>query len=123
MRPSATQIVALASFLLVIGATFFIADGVQTIAAGALARAERYPRAAAVLGDQLLADRLHQRLCARIPARARRQRRLDRLYDRARCSMRRLLVWRFHALTARGYMPEVPKAETDFSRTKPLPAE
>jgi hypothetical protein len=34
-----------------------------------------------------------------------------------------LLVWRFHALTARGYMPDVAKIEGAFGRVKPLPAE
>jgi MATE family multidrug resistance protein len=34
-----------------------------------------------------------------------------------------LLVTRFHLLTARGYLPEAPKAEAAFIKAKPLPAE
>ena len=46
--------------LLLLGASFFIADGVQTHRGRRAARAERHPRADAVCRDQLLGRRLHQ---------------------------------------------------------------
>ena len=66
---SAGVVIELTATLLMVGATFFVADGIQTIAAGCAARHERHPGAAVVCRDQLLADRISRRLRARLPDR------------------------------------------------------
>ncbi|MGY4380892.1 putative MATE family efflux protein [Bradyrhizobium sp. i1.3.6] len=74
--------VELTATLLLVGATFFIADGLQTIMAGALRGIQRYQDDVAVRGDRLLVRRLSHRLGAGLQCRARRGRRLDRVLDR-----------------------------------------
>ena len=49
-RRSRRETVALAATLLVLGASFFITDGAQTVAGGALRGPQRHARAAALLG-------------------------------------------------------------------------
>ena len=63
------QTVALAASLLVLGASFFIADGVQTIAAGALRGLNDTRVPLLFAARQLLADRLHRLLGVRLHAR------------------------------------------------------
>ena len=53
-------------------------------------------------------DRLHRRLRAGVLARPRRVRHLDRLLARRSWLFALLLIWRFHKLTARGYLPAAP---------------
>ena len=59
----------LSATLLLVGSTFFIADAIQTVAAGCAARHERHAGAAAVRDPQLLADRFRLRLLARLSGR------------------------------------------------------
>jgi len=118
----AAEIVSIASWLLLLGATFFIADGVQTAMAGSLRGLNdtKLPMLFALISFWVIG--------------------FGALYGLAfplklgvtgvwigftiglivYCI---LLVSRFHVLTARGYLPDVPKAEEAFPRTKPLPAE
>ena len=51
------QTIAIAASLLVLGATFFIADGVQVVAASAPRGPNEHARAALVCRGELLADR------------------------------------------------------------------
>ena len=74
----------LAATLLLVGATFFVTDGLQGIAAGALRGLERYPRADAVRSIQLLGDRLSRRIPAGVSRGPRHDRHLDRLFGRGR---------------------------------------
>ena len=74
----------LSATLLLVGSTFFIADAIQTVAAGCAARHERHAGAAVVRDPQLLADRLRLRLLARLLDAVWRGRRLDRAVDRNR---------------------------------------
>ena len=74
----AAETMALAATLLVLGATFFITDGAQTVAAGALRGLERHARAAAHRGLQLLGRRLCGQLWLGLLCRARCHRCLDR---------------------------------------------
>ena len=98
------QTVALAASLLVVGASFFIADGMQTIAAGACAGSTtRACRSCS--RRQLLARRLHRLLAVRIYVRARRLWHLDRPVARHRRVYAVLLIARFQRLTARHYLP------------------
>ncbi len=106
---AAAETVALAALLLVMGMTFFIADGVQTVAAGALRGLNdtRLPLVFAAvsfwgvgfvscywlafpLGLGAFGVWIGLSLGLAIYA--------------------VLLIWRFHALTARGYLPEAPAA-------------
>ena len=106
------ETVALAATLLLVGATFFIIDGMQGDRGRRAARSQRHPRAAALRGDQLLAGRLQQRLLARIPAR------LGVFgvwigFSLGVADFAVLLIWRFHRLTAR----HLPRVCTDRDRT------
>ncbi len=118
--PAAAEIVSIASWLLLLGATFFVADGVQTAMAGALRGLNdtRIPMLFAAFSFWVVG--------------------FGALYVLAfplgygvtgvwtgftiglivYCV---LLVTRFHRLTARGYIPDAPKAEHNLA--KPLPAE
>ena len=58
----AAETATLAATLLLVGATFFVNDGMQGIAAGALRGLNDTARADGVRRGELLADRLHQRL-------------------------------------------------------------
>jgi MATE family multidrug resistance protein len=118
----AAEIVSLASFLLVIGATFFIADGVQTIAAGALRGLNdtRIPLLFSAISFWLVGFSSVYVLAFPLKFG------INGVWIGFTIGLllyATLLVWRFHVLTARGYMPEVPKADAGFARTKPLPAE
>ena len=62
------QTVALAATLLLLGASFFIADGTQTVAAGALRGLNDTRVPLAVRGGEFLARRLHRVLGVRIYA-------------------------------------------------------
>jgi MATE family multidrug resistance protein len=118
----ASQIVSIASWLLLLGATFFVADGVQTAMAGALRGLNdtKIPMLFAAFSFWVVG--------------------FGALYALAfplgygvtgvwigftiglivYCI---LLVTRFHMLTARGYIPDAPKAEDGLIKTRPLPAE
>lgn len=118
----ADEIISIASWLLVLGATFFVADGVQTAMAGALRGLNdtKIPMLFAAFSFWAVG--------------------FGALYALAfplgygvtgvwigftiglivYCA---LLVTRFHLLTARGYLPDAPKAEDSFVKARPLPAE
>lgn len=118
----ASEIISIASWLMLLGATFFVADGVQTAMAGALRGLNdtKIPMLFAAFSFWVVG--------------------FGSLYVLAfplklgvtgvwigftiglivYCI---LLVSRFHLLTARGYLPDAPHAETHLSRAKPLPAE
>jgi MATE family multidrug resistance protein len=118
----AAEIVALASFLLVIGATFFIADGVQTVAAGALRGLNdtRIPLLFSALSFWVVGFSSVYVLAFPLKLG------INGVWIGFTIGLllyATLLVWRFHALTARGYMPEAPHAEAGFKRARPLPAE
>ena len=74
----------LAATLLLIGASFFVDRRRAGNCGRRAARAQRHPRADAVRRHQLLAHRLHQRLCAGISGGLRRDRHLDRILARCR---------------------------------------
>ena len=94
-----TQTAALAATLLVVGASFFIADGMQTVAQGALRGLNDTAHAAALFAHLLLADRASR------PAMGSASRWASaRSASGSRCrsrslSMRVMLVLRFHRLT------------------------
>ncbi len=108
--PQSGETMALAATLLVLGASFFITDGAQTVAGGALRGPQRHARAArsspplsfwAVgfvsslwlgfsMGLGAIGVWIGLSLGTAVYA--------------------GLLLWRFHCLTARGYLPEVPAA-------------
>jgi MATE family multidrug resistance protein len=103
----AAETVALAALLLVMGMTFFIADGVQTVAAGALRGLNdtRLPLVFAAVSFWLIGFVGCYWLAFSVG--------LGALGVWIGLSLGLavyavLLIWRFHALTARGYMPEVP---------------
>jgi MATE family multidrug resistance protein len=99
--------VALAATLLAFGATFFIVDGVQTIAAGALRGLNdtRVPLAFAALSFWAVGFATSYTLA--FPAG------LEAIgiwvgFTVGLGVYATLLVWRFNALTRRGYMPATP---------------
>jgi MATE family multidrug resistance protein len=101
---------ALVSTLLVVGATFFIADGVQTVAAGALRGLNdtRVPLAFAAvsfwgvgfISSYGLGFPLGQGAIG-----------IWIGFSTGLAVYALLLVWRFHLLTARGYLPDVRSAQ------------
>lgn len=115
------QIVAIASWLLVLGSTFFVADGVQTAAAGALRGLNdtRVPLLFAGLSFWIVGFGALYLLAFPLKLG------VTGVWIGFTIGLlvyAALLVWRFHALTARGYIPEAPKAE-HVAHGKPLPAE
>jgi MATE family multidrug resistance protein len=101
--------VALAATLLVVGATFFIADGVQTIAAGALRGLNdtRVPLAIAAVSFWVIGFTACYVLAFTADLGA------IGVWIGLSASIAiyaMLLVWRFHALTGRHYLPELTKA-------------
>jgi MATE family multidrug resistance protein len=118
----AGQIVSIASWLMLLGATFFIADGVQTAMAGALRGLNdtKIPMLFAgfsfwVIGFAalyVLAFPLGLGVTGVWIG-----------FTVGLIVYCVLLVTRFHLLTARGYLPDAPKAEDAFVKAKPLPAE
>ena len=104
--PDARATAALAAVLLVLGASFFIADGMQTIAAGALRGLNDTRMPLLFCRDLLLAGRLHRRLWLGFPLGSARPASGSACRSGS-CVYALLLVWRFHALTQRGYLPAV----------------
>ena len=108
--PQSGETIALAATLLVLGASFFITDGAQTVAGGALRGLNDTRVPLAVLGAELLGRRLPRAACGwAFPAG------LGAIGVWIGLSLSTavyavLLVWRFHLLTARGYLPAVPGA-------------
>ncbi|MGH8429980.1 MAG: MATE family efflux transporter, partial [Solimonas sp.] len=105
----AAETIALAALLLVMGMSFFIADGVQTVAAGALRGLNdtRIPLAFAALSFWVIGFASCYWLAF--------PKGMGALGVWIGLSLGLaiyaiLLVWRFHALTARGYLPEVAEA-------------
>ncbi len=117
----APQIISIASWLLVLGATFFVADGVQTAMAGALRGLNdtKIPMVFAafsfwVVGFgslYLLAFPLGYGVTGVWIG-----------FTIGLILYCVLLVARFQILTARGYLPDAPKAE-GLPKARPLPAE
>lgn len=117
-----TQIVSIASWLLLLGATFFVADGAQTAMAGALRGLNdtKIPMLLAAFsfwvvgfgGLYALAFPLGYGVTGVWIG-----------FTIGLIVYCVLLVTRFHLLTARGYLPDAPKAEDAFAKAKPLPAE
>ena len=106
----------------VIGATFFIADGVQTVAAGALRGLNdtRIPLLFSAISFWLVGFSSVYVLAFPLKFG------INGVWIGFTIGLllyATLLVWRFHALTSRGYMPEVTKVETAYGKAKPLPAE
>jgi MATE family multidrug resistance protein len=106
-RADADATLALAATLLASGATFFIADGVQTIAAGALRGLNdtRVPLLFATLSFWVVGFGTSYTLA--FPAG------LEAVgiwigFTVGLVLYALLLVWRFNALTTRGYMPDAP---------------
>ena len=104
---SAQETVALAATLLVLGATFFIADGAQTVAAGALRGLNdtRVPLLIAVLSFWIIG--FTSSYCFAFPLG------FGAIgvwigLSVGTCVFAVLLLWRFHALTRAHYMPAVP---------------
>lgn len=105
----AAETIALAALLLVMGMSFFIADGVQTVAAGALRGLNdtRIPLLFAALSFWVIGFASCYWLAF--------PKGMGALGVWIGLSLGLaiyaiLLVWRFHALTARGYLPEVAEA-------------
>ncbi len=84
------------------GATFFIVDGVQAVAAGALRGLNDTRIPMMLRGSELLGHRLRDVLRVGFPAAAGGGRHLDRLYPSGSALYALLLVWRFNLLTLRG---------------------
>jgi len=100
----------LAAMLLVVGATFFVADGVQTIGAGALRGLNdtRIPMVFAALCFWGIGFSASYRLGFPVGLGA------VGIWiglSAGIAAYALLLVWRFHALTRRGYLPALPSAE------------
>jgi MATE family multidrug resistance protein len=104
--PQSGETIALAATLLVLGASFFITDGAQTVAGGALRGLNdtRVPLVFSALS--FWAVGFVSSWC-RLSGRSR-HRRCGSACRSALPSMRSLLVWRFHLLTARHYLPAIP---------------
>jgi MATE family multidrug resistance protein len=103
---------ALAATLLAFGATFFIADGIQTVAAGALRGLNdtRMPLLFAAVSFWLIG--LTASYGFGFPGG------LGATgvwlgFTIGLAVYALLLVWRFHRLTARGYLPDIPRAGQD----------
>ena len=93
--------------LLVLGASFFVSDGVQTVAAGALRGLNdtRMPLLFAAVSFWGIG---FASAMAGVPDGPRRRSASGSACRSALAVYAVLLVWRFHALTPRGYLPEVP---------------
>jgi MATE family multidrug resistance protein len=111
--PAAQETVALAATLLAVGATFFVADGLQTVAAGALRGLNdtRVPLLAAAFGYWVAGFGASYLLAFALG--------LGTIgvwigLSTGTTTFAALLLWRFHALTRAGYMPAV--ARLDVSR-------
>jgi len=108
--PHAAETVALTATLLLVGSTFFIADGTQTVAAGALRGLNdtRVPLLIAAVAFWAVGFTASYSLA--FPAG------LEAAgiwfgFSVGIVTYAILLVWRFHALTQRGYLPDTPAAD------------
>ncbi len=108
--PGAADTIALAAMLLALGATFFIADGVQTIAAGALRGLNdtRVPMLFAALSFWAVGFALSYSLGLTLGLGARG---VWIGFTMGLAVYALLLVWRFHLLTQRRYLPALASAE------------
>jgi MATE family multidrug resistance protein len=104
--PGAAEASAIAAMLLVLGASFFIADGVQTIAAGALRGLNdtRVPLLFAAIGFWIIGFSSSYALA--FPA-GFGVAGVWIGFSLGLAVFAGLLVWRFHLLTRRGYLPEL----------------
>lgn len=118
----AAQIVSIASWLLVLGATFFVANGVQTAMAGALRGLNdtKIPMLFAAFSFWVVGFGALYMLSFPLGYGVTGVWIGFTIGLIVYCV---LLVSRFHLLTARGYLPEAPKAEAAFAKSRPLPAE
>lgn len=118
----AAEIVSIASWLLLLGGTFFIADGVQTAMAGSLRGLNdtKIPMLFAALSFWVIGFGALYLLAFPFKLGVTGVWIGFTIGLIAYCI---LLVARFHLLTARGYLPEPPHAEHAFAKPRPLPAE
>ena len=118
----AAQIVSIASWLILLGATFFIADGVQTAMAGSLRGLNdtKIPMLFAAISFWVIGFGSLWLLAFPLALGVTGVWIGFTIGLIVYCIM---LVTRFHLLTARGYIPEAPHAEHHFPKAKPLPAE
>jgi MATE family multidrug resistance protein len=110
----------LAATLLVLAASFFLTDGAQTAAGGALRGLNDTRVPPHLLGRELLGGGLRQQLLAGFPMG------LGAIGVWIGLSLgtavyAALLVWRFHALTARAYLPDVSGAARGLSGRRAVP--
>src|SRR5690606_39932320 len=103
------ETVALAAMLLALGATFFLTDGMQTVAAGALRGLNdtRVPLVIAAFSYWVMGFGASYGLAFAAG--------LGAVgvwigLSVGTATFATLLLWRFHALTRAGYLPEVPGA-------------
>ncbi len=118
----APQIISIASWLLLLGATFFIADGVQTAMAGALRGLNdtKVPMLFAAFSFWVVGFGALWLLAFPLGYGVTGVWIGFTIGLIVYCAM---LVTRFHRLTARGYIPDAPHAEHHLPKAKPLPAE
>jgi MATE family multidrug resistance protein len=107
--PQSAETVALAATLLILGASFFLTDGTQTVIAGALRGLSdtRVPLAFAAVSFWAVGflSSLWLGFAAGLGAIG-----VWIGLSLGTAVYAGLLLWRFHRLTARGYLPEVPGA-------------
>ncbi len=118
----AAEIVSIASWLLLLGATFFVADGVQTAMAGSLRGLSdtKIPMVFAAVSFWVIGFGALYLLAFPLGFGVTGVWIGFTIGLIAYCI---LLVTRFHLLTSRGYLPEAPHAENVLPKAKPLPAE
>lgn len=118
----ASEIVAIASWLLLLGGTFFIADGVQTAMAGSLRGLNdtKIPMLFAAISFWVIGFGALYLLAFPLKLGVTGVWIGFTIGLIVYCVM---LVARFHRLTARGYIPDAPHAEHALPKAKPLPAE
>ena len=88
--------------------SFFIADGIQTVANGALRGLNDTRVPLLFSAHQLLGHRLHDLLCPGVLGRAGARSACGSGLSLALAVYAGLLIWRFHALSREGYLPELP---------------
>ncbi len=111
---NAVETVALTATLLLVGSTFFIADGTQSVAAGALRGLNdtRVPLLIAAVAFWAIGFTASYSLAfpAGLAAAG-----IWFGFSIGIATYAILLVWRFHALTQRGYLPDTPAAADEIS--------
>jgi MATE family multidrug resistance protein len=117
---AAPDTVALASALLLLGATFFVFDGVQTIGAGALRGLHdtRIPLVFAAIGFWMVGFSSAYLLGFPLGFGA------YGIWIGLTIGLfvyASLLIWRFHRLTARGHLPSLPATEPELVAAPDLP--